>query len=40
VLLSGVVALGVARIPEILGWIIVVAGAAWLAVSLLRGRTR
>jgi ubiquinone biosynthesis protein len=37
VLLTGVVALGIARIPAVLGWVIVVAGATWLASSLLRG---
>jgi hypothetical protein len=37
VLLTGVVALGVARIPAVLGWVIVATGAAWLASSLLRG---
>jgi ubiquinone biosynthesis protein len=37
VLLAGIVALGVARIPTALGWVIVAAGTAWLAFSLLRG---
>jgi len=37
VLLTGVVALGVARIPAVMGWVIVVTGATWLASSLLRG---
>ena len=37
VLLTGVVALGIARIPAVLGWVIVVTGATWLASGLLRG---
>jgi hypothetical protein len=40
VLLAGVLALGVARIPAVMGWAIVVAGAAWLLDSVLRGRHR
>jgi hypothetical protein len=36
VLLAGVVALGVERIPALLGWAIAVIGGAWLAFSILR----
>jgi hypothetical protein len=35
VLLAGVVALTAERIPAALGWIIVIAGAAWLLVTAL-----
>ena len=36
VLLAGVVALGVERIPAALGWVIAIAGGAWLVAGLLR----
>jgi hypothetical protein len=36
VLLAGVVALGVDRIPVALGWVITIAGGAWLAAGLFR----
>ena len=38
VLLAGIVALGVDRIPEVLGWCITVAGAALLLAEALRRR--
>jgi ubiquinone biosynthesis protein len=40
VLLAGVVALGVERIPAVLGWAIAIAGAAWLIVSVAGARGR
>jgi ubiquinone biosynthesis protein len=40
VLLAGVVALGVERIPAVLGWGIAMTGAAWLIVSVARARSR
>jgi ubiquinone biosynthesis protein len=36
VLLAGVVALGVQRVPETLGWLITAAGAAWLLAEAMR----
>jgi ubiquinone biosynthesis protein len=36
VLLAGVVALGVERIPAALGWVIAIAGGAWLVAGVLR----
>jgi ubiquinone biosynthesis protein len=38
VLLTGVMALGVERIPAVLGWVIAVAGGTWLLDSVLRAR--
>jgi hypothetical protein len=35
-----VVALGVERIPAVLGWGIAMTGAAWLIVSVARARSR
>jgi ubiquinone biosynthesis protein len=40
VLLAGVVALGVERVPALLGWVIAVAGGAWLIAGLVRPRDR
>ena len=38
VLLAGVVALGVERVPGVLGWVIAGAGATWLLGSMLSRR--